>query len=128
MIFLKKMTVKGDQVFFDEPVSGRQVVVEGEAKQRTDFVVAVVRQAVSVRDQDEKDIEQAFVLVQAAPEAIAQEAVLDEGEAAGDLSPAIRTQGLFVNHGVDLLAYDATAQTQASRSSPCLQDRLKHWN
>jgi hypothetical protein len=97
------MAVKSDQVFFDEPVSGRQVVVKGEAKQRADFVVAVVRQAVPVRDQDEKDIEQAFVLAQAAPEAIAQEAVLDKGEAAGDLSPAIRTQGLFFNHDVTSL-------------------------
>lgn len=97
------MAVKSDQVFFDQPVSGYQVVVEGEAKQRTEFVVAVVRQAVSVRRQDEKDIKQTLVLTQAAPEAIAQEAVLEKGEAAGDFSPAIRTEGLFFNHDVTSL-------------------------
>jgi hypothetical protein len=40
-------------------------------KQRTDFVVAVGRQAVSVCHQDEKDIEQSFVWREATPEAIA---------------------------------------------------------
>jgi hypothetical protein len=68
---LEEVPIEGNEVFFDQSMAGHEVVLEREAQQRTDFVVAVVGQTVAVRYHDEKDIEQAFVLAQAAPEAIA---------------------------------------------------------
>ena len=68
---LKEMAIKGDEVLVDEGIAGHEVVLKREPQQRTDLIVAVVRQAVSVRHHDEKHIEQEFMLAQAAPEAIA---------------------------------------------------------
>ena len=65
---LKEVAIKGNEVLFNQAIAGHYVVIEREAKQGTQFIVAVVRQTVAVCHQNEQDIEQAFVLAQAVPE------------------------------------------------------------
>jgi hypothetical protein len=96
---LEEVAVKGDEVLVDQTIASHHVVIEREAKQGAQFIVAVVGQTVSVRHQNEKDIEQAFGLAQATPEAMPDEAMLNKGKAPRDLTPTIRTEGLFFNHG-----------------------------
>lgn len=93
------MAIKGDEVLFDQPIAGPEVVIEREAQPRTALSVAVGRQPVAVCHQAEKPIAQACLLAPAAPEAIASEAMRDAGDAAGDLALAIWTKGLFFPPG-----------------------------
>ena len=68
---LKEVSIKSDEVLVDEGIAGHDVVIQRELQKRTDPIVAVVRQAVSVPDQDKKHLEQELMLAQAGPEAIA---------------------------------------------------------
>lgn len=49
---LKEVAIKRDEVLVDEGIAGHDVVIQRELQKRTDLIVAVVRQAVSVPDQD----------------------------------------------------------------------------
>ena len=45
---LVEAAIKGDEVFFDQCVSGKEVVIQGESKKCSDFMIAVIGQAVSI--------------------------------------------------------------------------------
>src|SRR6266540_71180 len=59
---LKEVSIKGDEVLVEEGIAGHDVVIQRKLQKRTDLIVAIVRQAVSVRDQDEKHIQQELML------------------------------------------------------------------
>jgi hypothetical protein len=96
---LKEVSIKSDEVLVDEGIAGHDVVIQRDLQKRTDLIVAVVRQAVSVPAQDKKHIEQELMLAQASPEAIAEEAMLNESAAPCNLADPLRAQGTFFHHG-----------------------------
>jgi hypothetical protein len=86
---LEKSAVEGDKVLFYELVSGLQVLLYGQVHKRADSVVAVERKPVSVGCQNKEDIEEQLVMAKADKKAVPQKAMLDKGEAAGDLADTI---------------------------------------
>jgi hypothetical protein len=53
---LEQSAVKDNQILFDEPISGKDVVVQSKTRELTDFVIAVVGKAVPVRCQGQEQI------------------------------------------------------------------------
>jgi fructose-specific component phosphotransferase system IIB-like protein len=96
--YLKEVAIKRDEVLVDQGVACHEVVIKGALEERTNLIEAVVGQTVAISDQDEKHIEQELMLAEAAPEAIAYEAMLDESEAAGNLADPLGAQGTLFNH------------------------------
>ena len=95
---LKELAIKRDEVLLDEGITGEEVVIQGELSQRTDLLEALGGQAVSSSDQDHKPLEEQCMLTEPAPEAIADEAMLEESKAAGNLANPLGTQGPLGNH------------------------------
>jgi hypothetical protein len=95
---LKDVPVKHDEILVDQGISSEEGVIKGALEQRTNLIEAVVGQAVSVSHEDQKDIQQELMLAEAAPEALASAAMLEEREAAGNLADALGTQGTLFNH------------------------------
>jgi hypothetical protein len=95
---LKEVTIKRNEVLLDESIAGKEVVIQGKLQQRTYLVETVVGQTVAISDQDQKHLEEKFMLAETAPEAITYEAMLDESKAAGNLADALGTQGALFNH------------------------------
>ena len=97
---LKQMPIKCDEVFFDQRISSIGVLIGEDSKDGADLVVAVVGEAISIGDEHQEHVEQQFMMIEAGPEAVAQEPVLYERETACDLSHSMRTERLFlVGHG-----------------------------
>jgi hypothetical protein len=52
----------GDQILFDEAVSGFDVIVNGQLEVRTDRIVGVIGKAMAVGNQDKEDVEKDLLL------------------------------------------------------------------
>jgi hypothetical protein len=65
---LKEVAIKGNKVLLDQSIAGEKVVIQGELQQRTELIEAVVGQAVSISDQDQKHIEEKLMLTETAPD------------------------------------------------------------
>lgn len=95
---LEEMAVEGDQVFADKLVSREDVIVEMEVEERADPALAVEGEAVSVADDDQEKVEEKLRIRESLPEAVAQEPVVDEGEAALDPAYSIGDERRFISH------------------------------
>jgi hypothetical protein len=94
---LKEEPVEGDEIFCHEGVSGQDVLIERDLEQGADLVVAVIGQTVTVCHDDQKEVEQELVVGEALPETIAQETMLDKGEAAINPANTVARKDLFVH-------------------------------
>jgi hypothetical protein len=95
---LKEGAVEGEQILIDEGIAGSDIVVDAEADQGAELIVAVVREPMAIGDQDQEHIKQALLMSEVNPEAIAQKPMFNESEAPLDLSHPLRDQEFFVNH------------------------------
>jgi hypothetical protein len=101
---LEQKPVKGNEVLGDECVPGQDVFIQCEPKQGADFIIAVIGKPPAVGYQDEKEIEQQFMLGGFLPESVAEKAVLDKGKTALNAPDPIRNKHFFFNHVVLLEA------------------------
>jgi hypothetical protein len=67
---LVEVSIKSDQIFFDQCVSGPEILIETEAQRGTDFIIAVVGQAVTVGGQDQKQVEKELMMGEGVKEAL----------------------------------------------------------
>jgi hypothetical protein len=86
---LKEVAIKREEVLLDERLTGDERVIQGELQQGPDLIEAIGGQAVAVGHQDHKDVPQPLMVRETGPKAIAYEARLEEGKAAGDLADAL---------------------------------------
>ena len=63
-----------------------------------DIVIAVIRQSLAIRYQDQENIEQEFMMAESFPKAIAQEPMLNKGETVVDSADSLRIKRFFCNH------------------------------
>jgi hypothetical protein len=98
---LEKLSVEGDEIFFQELISGLKMIFQGNPQERADFIIAIEREPVSVSRQDEEEVEEHLMVIEAHQETVPEEPVFDEGKTSADLSNAFMTQDDFVDH--DLL-------------------------
>lgn len=96
---LETMAVKGQQVFINERVSGRDIVVDTQAKGPADPVITVKGDAVSIGCEDQEAVKEDLMVGEALQETVLKEAVLDKGKASGDLSSSFWQERGSVNHG-----------------------------
>ena len=61
---LENPSVKADQILFHETISGLDILVQRQLKKRTDHVITVIRKTVSVRCQNQQQVQQYLFLIQ----------------------------------------------------------------
>lgn len=93
------MAIHGEAILVEEGLAGHEVVLERAPQQPTACIVAVVRQAVAVRDQEQTHRAQECRLAEAAPAALAYEAMREAREAARHLAAALGTKGMVLQQG-----------------------------
>ena len=91
---LEDAAVESDKILLDQLISGFEVVIEANLKERADLVVTVEGQPVTIGDQDQEEIEQQFMMVEA-PESVPEEPMFDEGETSLNRSHSLGTSGLL---------------------------------
>jgi hypothetical protein len=67
---LVEITIKGDEVFLDESISGTEVFIERNPQESTDLIVAVIGKAPAVCYQYQKQVEQQFIMGETLKKAI----------------------------------------------------------
>jgi hypothetical protein len=67
---LKKLTIKGNEVVFDQRVSCQNVLIDRNPKESADFIIAIEGHAASIPYDDQKKIEQKFMVIETGKEAI----------------------------------------------------------
>jgi hypothetical protein len=97
---LEKLSVKGDEIFFQELISGLKVIFHGNPEQRADFVITIEREPIPVSRQDQKEIEEQLLMVEAHQEAVPEEPMFDKSKTSGNLADALMAQDDFVDHGL----------------------------
>ena len=78
---LEDAAVKSDKVFLDQSISGFQVVIEAHLQKRAKLVVTVEGKSMAIRDENEQEIEEEFMVGKSAKEPISEESMLDGGKA-----------------------------------------------
>jgi hypothetical protein len=61
---LENLPIETDEILLQQSFPGLDILVHGQLDQRTDHVIAVVRKAVSVGGQNQKQIQQDLLLLQ----------------------------------------------------------------
>ena len=89
------MAVKCDQVLCDQGISGLDVFIQAQSHKSTDLIKAVIGESVAVGHKDQEEIQQQLVRLEAGPEAVAQKAMFDKGEAAVDSPDSFGVKRLF---------------------------------
>ena len=88
---LKAGAVEGDEVLVDERVAGAEVALQRDLQQRADRIVVIEAQAVAVGGEHQQHVEAELVGGERGEEAVAQEAMRQEGKAlAADGAHALR--------------------------------------
>jgi hypothetical protein len=95
---LEKLPVKGDEVLFYEPIPGLKIIFQGNPKERADFVVTIEREPVTVSRQNQKEIKEHLMMVEAHQKTVPEEPVFDKSKTSADLPDALMTQDHFVDH------------------------------
>ena len=55
---LEEGPIRGDQILFDEAVSGFDVIVNGQLEVGTDRIIGVIGKAIAIRNQDKEDVKE----------------------------------------------------------------------
>jgi hypothetical protein len=95
---LKNGSVKSDQIFFDQTVSGFQILIDAEAKQRANGIAAIKGQAITISGQYQKQIQQQFVLTHRGQESIGKETMGNKAKAPLNLSYPFGDEYFFTYH------------------------------
>jgi hypothetical protein len=95
---LEEGAVEGQEIQIDQDVSGFDVLVGTDTQKRAELVVAVVGEPVSIRDQDQQEVNQELIMSEVRPEAIAEKAMLDGGETSLDRSNPLGMDQLLLIH------------------------------
>ena len=61
---MKNGSVKSDEIFINQAISGFQVLIGVEAKLRTNGITAIKGETVTIRGHNQKQIQQQLVLTQ----------------------------------------------------------------
>jgi len=99
---LEDSPVKGDEVLFNQTVSGFNILLQGELQQAADAVIAVEGQPMAIRGQDKQEVQKQFVLAQRGQEAIGEKTVRDIAEPALNASEPLRIDNSLLYHATAL--------------------------
>ena len=107
---LEDAAVESDKILLDQLISGFEVVIEAHLQERAKLVVAVEGKAMTIGDQDQKEIEQQFMMGKSAPEPVPEEPMFDGGEAPLNGAQSLWDKRLLVDHGPAPFAVEANTQ------------------
>jgi hypothetical protein len=120
---LESATVKGDEVLFNEPVPCQDELIDADSQKGAHLVIGVKRQAVSVGDEHQEQVEQKFTVTEGVEKPLFEETVLDKSETAGDLTDPVGTKDHFSHHGLRSPLWRTLKRKKTSSpSSPFLQE------
>jgi hypothetical protein len=119
--YLEDAAVESDKILLDQLISGLEVIIEAHLQKGAKLVVAVEGKAMTIGNQDEKEIEQQFMMGKSAPEPVTEEPMFDGGEAPLDGTQSLRDKRFFVDHGLAPFGLEANTQHRRELSSPLLQ-------
>ena len=61
---MEEGSIKSDQIFLDEAISGPDVIVHRKLEQGANGIIGIERQTQSVRDQNEEKVQQQLFLIE----------------------------------------------------------------
>jgi hypothetical protein len=96
---LEQGSIKSDQIFPDEPISGFDVIVRRKLEQGTNGLIGIEGQTMAVRDQNKEKVQQQLFLTQRGKITLREKAVGDKAEAALNASNSIGVKDLLLDHG-----------------------------
>ena len=118
---LEDAAVESDKILLDQLISGFEVVIEAQLQERAKLVVAVKGKAMTIGDQNQKEIEQQFMMGKSAPEPISEESMFDGGEASLNGTQSLWDKRFLVDHDFAPFRVEANTQHRRELSSPLLQ-------
>jgi hypothetical protein len=118
---LKDAAVESDKILLDQLISGLEVLIEAHLQERAKLVVAVKGKAMTIGDQNQKEIEQQFMMGKSAPEPISEESMFDGGEASLNGTQSLWDKRFLVDHDFAPFGVEANTQHRRELSSPLLQ-------
>ncbi|MFH0783731.1 MAG: hypothetical protein V2B20_17495 [Pseudomonadota bacterium] len=95
---LKKVAVKGNQVFFYQLVADNNIVIHRKTEQRADLVVVVIGKSLAISHKYQEKIQEQFILGEAGKKAPSKKAVIDPGKTSVYLPDAIANKRVSIDH------------------------------
>jgi hypothetical protein len=95
---LEQGSIRSDQVFFYEGISGHDVIVYRKLEQGTDAVVRVEGQTLAVGNQDQEKVQEHLFLLEGRKKAIGEKTVGDKAEAPLNAPDPIGVENLLLDH------------------------------
>ena len=93
---MKKGAVKGKQVFFYQLVTGNDIVIYREAKQRADLVIVVIGKSLAVGHKHKEKVQEQFISGEAGKKAASKKTVADPAKLPSIFLMRLQTRGFLL--------------------------------